>query len=100
MFLGWFVGSALPVCGILLVLALVFGENIVSVLRLLPLSILGVLLTFAGLQLALMIQDLQDRKDLFVALLMLGLALAINLAVAFIAGIAVAYLVKSARIGV
>ena len=93
-------GSNLYIGGILLVLALVFGENIVSVLRLLPLSILGVLLTFAGLQLALMIEDLHDRKDLFVALFMLGLALVFNLAVAFIAGIAVAYVVKSARISV
>jgi SulP family sulfate permease len=93
-------GSNLYIGGILLVLALIFGENIVSVLRLLPLSILGVLLTFAGLQLALMIHDLQDRKDLFVALFMLGLALVFNLAVAFIAGIVVAYAVKSARISV
>ena len=93
-------GSNLYIGGILLVLALIFGENIVAVLRLLPLSILGVLLTFAGLQLALLIQDLQDRKDLFVALFMLGLALVFNLAVAFIAGIAVAYAVKSARISV
>jgi SulP family sulfate permease len=93
-------GSSLYIGGICLVLALIFGENIVSVLRLLPLSILGVLLTFAGLQLALMIQDLQDRKDLFVALFMLGLALVFNLAVAFIAGIVVAYAVKSARISV
>jgi SulP family sulfate permease len=93
-------GSNLYIGGIFLVLALIFGENIVSVLRLLPLSILGVLLTFAGLQLALMIQDLQDRKDLFVALFMLGLALVFNLAVAFVAGIVVAYAVKSARISV
>ena len=80
-----------------MVLALIFGENIVSVLRLLPLSILGVLLTFAGLQLALMIQDLRSRKDLFVALFMLGLALVFNLAIAFVAGIVVACAVKSAR---
>jgi len=93
-------GSSLYIGGILLVLALIFGENIVSILRLLPLSILGVLLTFAGLQLALMIQDLQERKDLFVALFMLGLALVFNLAVAFIAGIVVAYAVKRARTSV
>ncbi len=93
-------GSNLYIGGILLVLALILGESIVSVLRLLPLSILGVLLTFAGLQLALMIQDLEDRKDLFVALFMLGLALAFNLAVAFLVGIVAAYVVKSARISV
>jgi SulP family sulfate permease len=93
-------GSNLYVGGIFLVLALVFGENIVSVLGLLPLSIMGVLLTFAGLQLALVIQDLQSRKDLFVALFMLGLALVFNLAVAFLVGIVAAYVVKSARISV
>ena len=93
-------GSNLYIGGVLLVLALIFGENIVSVLRLLPLSILGVLLTFAGLELALMIQDLRERKDLFVALFMLGLALAFNLAVAFVAGIVVAYALKSTRIKV
>ena len=93
-------GSNLYIGGIFLLLALVFGENIVSVLRLLPLSILGVLLAFAGLQLALMIEDLRDRKSLFVALFMLGLALAFNLAVAFIAGIALAYVAKSDKIRV
>jgi SulP family sulfate permease len=93
-------GCNLYIGGIFLVLALLFGENIVSILRLLPLSVLGVLLTFAGLQLALMIQDLQDRKDLFVALFMLGLALVFNLAVAFLVGIAAAYVVKSAKISV
>jgi len=93
-------GSNLYIGGIFLVLALVFGENIVSLLRLLPLSILGVLLTFAGVQLALMIQDLTDRKDLFTAVFMLGLALVFNLAVAFVGGILVAYIVRSARISV
>jgi SulP family sulfate permease len=93
-------GSNLYIGGILLVLAMAFGENIVSVLRLLPSSILGVLLAFAGLQLALMIQDLRDRKDLFTAVFMLGLALVFNLAVAFVAGIFVAYASRSTRISV
>lgn len=91
-------GSNLYIGSILLALALAFGDNIVSVLRLLPLSILGVLLTFAGLQLALMIQDLRDRRDLFVALFMLGMALVFNLAVAFLAGVAVAYAMRSIEI--
>ncbi len=93
-------GSNLFIGIVLVLLALVFGENIIYVLKILPLSILGVLLVFAGLQLALMIQDLKDRKDFFVAIIMLGLALAFNLAVAFVAGIAVAYVLKSGRIDV
>ena len=88
-------GSNLIIGGIFVLLALVFGENIVAILKLLPFSLLGVLLVFAGLQLALMIQDLRDRKDLFVALLMLGMALATNLGVAFVAGIIAAYVFKS-----
>ena len=93
-------GSNLMIGGIFFLLALILGENIVAILKLLPLSILGVLLVFAGLQLALMIQDLRDRRDLFVALFMLGLALASNLAVAFISGILVAHLLKTKRISV
>ena len=88
-------GSNITIGAIFVVLALLFGEAIVPVLRLMPLAILGVLLTFAGIQLALMIQDLTDRKDFFVVLLMLGLTLVFNLAVAFLTGIVVAYVLKT-----
>jgi SulP family sulfate permease len=47
-----------------------------------------------------MIQDLTDRKDFFVVLLMLGLTLVFNLAVAFLAGIVVAYVLKTGWIKV
>ena len=90
-------GSNAIIGGIFVLLALIFGENIVTILKLLPFSLLGVLLVFAGLQLALMIQDLRDRKDLFVALLMLGIALATNLGLAFIIGIIAAYAFKSEK---
>jgi SulP family sulfate permease len=91
-------GSNLIIGITLLLLALVFGENIVPVLNLLPRSILGVLLVFAGIQLALMVQDLKNKKDFFVALAILGLALAFNLGIAFLAGIALAYALKSDKI--
>ena len=93
-------GANLIIGGIFVSLALIFGENMVAILNLLPFSFLGVLLVFAGLQLALMIQDVEDRRDLFVVLLMLGIALATNLAVAFIAGIIVAYALKSEKLTV
>ena len=88
-------GSNIIIGTIFVVLALLFGEAIVPVLRLMPLAVLGVLLTFAGIQLALMIQDLTDRKDFFVVLLMLGLTLVFNLAVAFLTGIVVTYVLKT-----
>ncbi|MCP4197611.1 MAG: sulfate permease [Proteobacteria bacterium] len=91
-------GSNLIIGIALLVLALVFGENIVPVLNLLPRSILGVLLVFAGIQLALMIQDLEKKKDFFVALAILGLALAFDLGTAFLAGIVLAYALRSDKI--
>lgn len=91
-------GANLIIGGIFVSLALIFGENMVAILNLLPFSLLGVLLVFAGLQLAIMIQDVEDRKDLFVVLLMLGIALASNLAVAFIVGLIVAYALKSDKL--
>jgi SulP family sulfate permease len=91
-------GANLIIGGIFVSLSLIFGENMVAILNLFPFSLLGVLLVFAGLQLAIMIQDVEDRKDLFVVLLMLGIALASNLAVAFIAGLIVAYALKSDKL--
>jgi SulP family sulfate permease len=67
---------------------------------LLPLSVLGVLLLFAGSQLALTILDLKNRKELFVCLIILGITLATNLAAGFITGIAVAHLLKPKQLNV
>jgi len=72
-------------------LPLLLGGDLVAVLHLLPLAVLGVLLVFAGAQLALAVLDLTERADLFVALLILGITLASNLAAGFLAGIAAAY---------
>ena len=74
-----------------------FGGVTLSLVNLLPLSVLGVLLLFAGSQLALTVIDMKRRKDLFVVLAMLGITLSTNLAAGFIAGIAIAYALKSDR---
>ncbi len=81
-----------------LLLALLLGSHALSVVYLIPVSALGVLLVFAGSQLALTILDLKERKDLFVPLMMVGITLASNLAVGFIAGIALAYALKSEKL--
>lgn len=93
-------GANLMIGGIFVLLGLIFGQSALFILNLLPLSILGVLLTFSGAQLALMIRDLTERKDLFVALVMLCIALTTNLAAAFICGIIIAYFLKSEKINV
>jgi SulP family sulfate permease len=93
-------GSNLMIGMVFLAFALFLGVHALSVVYLLPMSILGVLLIFAGSQLALTIIDITDRKNLFVSLLMLGITLASNLAVGFLAGIVVAYALKSERLNV
>ena len=93
-------GSNILIGGIFVVLALFLGTHSLTVVYLLPMSVLGVLLIFAGSQLALTIIDLNERKDLFVALVILGITLASNLAVGFVVGIALAYALKSERLSV
>jgi SulP family sulfate permease len=90
----------LMIGGVFVLLGVALGQNALHILNLLPLSVLGVLLVFAGTQLALMIRDLTERKDLFVALVMLGITLKSNLAVAFICGIIIACALKSKKVSV
>jgi SulP family sulfate permease len=87
-------GSNLMIGVLFVALALILGNNIISFFNLLPMSILGILLIFAGSQLTLTIMDLDNRKDYFVATLILGITLASNLAAGFIIGIAAAHLLK------
>ena len=61
---------------------------------------LGILLLFAGSQLALTIMDLSNRKDYFVILVMLGITLATNLAAGFLVGIGVAWLLKIEKLNI
>ena len=93
-------GSNLMIGGLFLALALLFGDDIVGLFNLLPMSILGVLLVFAGAQLTLTIMDLSERKDYFVATLILGITLASNLAAGFIVGMIVAQLLKWEKLSV
>ena len=93
-------GSNLMIGAIFIALALFLGPHILAVVHLLPFSILGILLVFAGSQLALTILDIKERKDLFVCLVMLGITLASNLAVAFGVGILLAYAFKSDKLNI
>ena len=83
-----------------IILAILLGGNIIGLFNLLPMSILGVLLVFAGGQLALTIMDLNNRKDYFVATLIVGVTLAANLAAGFIAGVVTAHVLKWKRLSV
>ncbi len=93
-------GSNLIIGAVFILLVLLLGEQILAALYLMPLSILGVLLVFAGSQLAMTILDMMSRKDLFVILLMLGITLGSNLAAGFIAGLIIANLLRSEKLSV
>jgi len=93
-------GSNLMIGVIFVILAVVLGNQSLAVIYLIPLSVLGILLLFAGSQLALTIMDLNDRKDFFVVLFMLGITFASNLAAGFMVGIVVAWLLKAEKLQV
>jgi SulP family sulfate permease len=97
---GLITGSNLIIGGIFVLLAVLLGNRSLSVIYLLPLSVLGILLLFAGSQLSLTIMDLKNRKDFFVTLVIMGITLATNLAAGFVAGIAVAYLLRWEKLNV
>lgn len=93
-------GSNLIIGALFLVAALFLGKHVVALANLMPMSILGVLLLFAGGQLAMTVMELKERKQMFVALTVLGITLSTNLAAGFLIGIAVGYILKSPRFNV
>ena len=93
-------GSNLLIGSIFVVLALVLGENIIGFLKIMPISILGVLLVFAGAQLAMTIMDLDSRRDYFVATLILGVTLASNLAAGFVVGMIIAQILRWKKLSI
>jgi SulP family sulfate permease len=93
-------GSNLMIGGLFVGLAILFGNSIVQVFNLIPMSLLGVLLIFAGAQLTLAMMDLDQRKDFFVATMILGITLASNLAAGFISGMVVANVLRWEKLSV
>ncbi len=92
-------GSNIMIGILFVILALVFGKIGIFLLALIPNAVLGVLLLFAGLELAVLVRDVDDRKDLFIAFLIAGIALATtNMGIAFFAGIVLATLIKIGRV--
>ena len=93
-------GSNLMIGAVFILITFVLGHRIIALFNLIPMAILGVLLIFAGSQLALTILDVTERKDLFVVLSILGITLASNLAAGFMVGMVLAYLLKSSKLSV
>ena len=93
-------GSNLIIGFILIGLVIVLGDGIFLFLSLIPMAILGILLIFAGSQLAMTILDINGQKQMFVVVCILGVTLATNLAIGFGVGLVLAWLLKSNRLNV
>ena len=92
-------GSNIMIGAIFLVIALGFGKMGIALLSSIPNGILGVLLLFAGLELALLIRDVTGKNELFVTFLVAGIGLATtNMGIAFFIGILTQGLLKWCRI--
>jgi len=93
-------GGAPIMIGIFFVLiALVLGQLGFSLLSIIPQSVLGVLLVFAGLELCPLLRSLKTNEEYFVALLIAGIALAVpNMGWAFGIGICADYFIRKFKI--
>ncbi len=92
-------GSNIMIGIIFLLIGLVFGKIGISLLSSIPNAILGILLVFAGIELALLIKDVGEKSDLFITILIAGVGFATtNMGIAFIAGILVKHLIQWKKI--
>ncbi|KAJ4890602.1 Molybdate transporter 1 [Raphanus sativus] len=70
-----------------LVLGLVLGSSLVGILEKFPVGVLGALLLFAGIELAMAARDMNTKGDAFVMLVCTAVSLGSNAAIGFVAGI-------------
>jgi len=92
-------GAPIMIGALLVVMALALGEFGFTLLAMIPNSVLGVLLIFAGLELCPLIRSLKTNEEFFVALLIAGIALSVpNMSWAFVIGIAADLFIRRLRI--
>ncbi|CAD5319503.1 unnamed protein product [Arabidopsis thaliana] len=70
-----------------LVLGLVLGGSLVGILEKFPVGVLGALLLFAGVELAMAARDMNTKGDAFVMLMCTSVSLGSNAAIGFVAGV-------------
>jgi MFS superfamily sulfate permease-like transporter len=88
-------GSILFLGAVKICLAVLFGSSLMAIARAFPASVLGVMLSFSGIELALVTRDQTDRGAAFVMLLTAGASLGLgDISLGFTLGLAVALLLK------
>jgi predicted benzoate:H+ symporter BenE len=81
-------GGALVILGSLLVIiALFFSDSVSIIFKIFPNAILGVILFFAGSELAIVVRDIGDNKRDFYVMLIVAAFAMWNMGVAFLVGI-------------
>ena len=89
-------GGALVILGVIvLITGLLLSDSVSLIFQVFPRSILGVILFFAGIELALVVKDVKLKKqNLFVLLITAGTAMW-NMGVAYVAGLILYYGLQS-----
>jgi len=91
-------GSILFLGGVKMVVAVVFGASLMALCKAFPASLLGVMLAFSGMELALVTRDQTRRPDAFAMLLTAGACLALNsVALGFALGFLMAVVLRLPR---
>ncbi len=81
-------GGALVILGsILIFIALFFSDSVSIIFKIFPNAILGVILFFAGSELAIVVKDIGDKKADFYVMLIVAAVAMWNMGVAFLAGV-------------
>ncbi|HPA14376.1 MAG TPA: putative sulfate/molybdate transporter [Desulfobacterales bacterium] len=92
-------GANLMIGAIFLFIGIVFGKTGIALLSSIPNAILGVLLLFAGLELALLIKDVENHTDLFLTFLIAGIGfVTTNMGIAFFVGIIILHFIRWKKI--
>jgi MFS superfamily sulfate permease-like transporter len=88
-------GSILFLGSVKMAVAILFGVSLMALCRAFPASILGVMLAFSGMELALVCRDQTRRTDAFAMLLTTGACLGLNnIALGFVLGLSLAWCVR------
>jgi MFS superfamily sulfate permease-like transporter len=88
-------GSILFLGTVKLLLAVVFGASLMALCRAFPMSILGAMLAFSGLELAIVCRDQVRRTDAFTMLLTAAACLGLNnIGLGFLLGLAMAWCLR------
>lgn len=87
-------GSMVFLGSVKMILAIFLGASLIPFFVAYPQSVLGALLFFSGMELALFIKDVERKRDLFILFMTVAGILVLNIAVGFLIGFICAYLIS------